>query len=394
HSYHGDPPCLHDYGFKFCKVLHNGCNSKVFDCILKNHKERVAVKIPNEPQDNSGEANILKQLTSSTDVRYIANCYGKFTTDDNRTGLVFERLDITLAKYISLNRKPMSFKDTKYIIQQLAKGLTILESKAIIHADIKPQNIMLVDLSEKPFQVKFIGFARAMPYATAEQGIKTGTPGYMSPEMMLGLPLTQATDVWSLGCVLCNALKSILKIAEPPSNDLLDKSIITDLFNRHVREDRDKCVALLKKMLQFNPEDRITPEEILQHPFITDKSQRRFMPFWRSNKVGPTKEDPRPVNQLSRHESNYQTFTKHDAKAKPVSRQIKKQQELERLKRVKEKVKHEKCMRKAFGEVKKYSGRKLMVRSQPIKRTTKKKKLVRRLHLRPTSFLSMTNKVR
>uniref|UniRef100_A0A8C6UAY8 Protein kinase domain-containing protein n=1 Tax=Neogobius melanostomus TaxID=47308 RepID=A0A8C6UAY8_9GOBI len=294
-------------------VLHNGCNSKVFDCILKNHKERVAVKIPNEPQDNSGEANILKQLTSSTDVRYIANCYGKFTTDDNRTGLVFERLDITLAKYISLNRKPMSFKDTKYIIQQLAKGLTILESKAIIHADIKPQNIMLVDLSEKPFQVKFIGFARAMPYATAEQGIKTGTPGYMSPEMMLGLPLTQATDVWSLGCVLaylmlgrplfstdseCNALKSILKIAEPPSNDLLDKSMyaaefykkvvrITDLFNRHVREDRDKCVALLKKMLQFNPEDRITPEEILQHPFITDKSQRRFMPFWRSNKVGP-----------------------------------------------------------------------------------------------------------
>uniref|UniRef100_A0A8C6UA35 Protein kinase domain-containing protein n=1 Tax=Neogobius melanostomus TaxID=47308 RepID=A0A8C6UA35_9GOBI len=301
-----DKTLLSDYGFKFCKVLHNGCNSKVFDCILKNHKERVAVKIPNEPQDNSGEANILKQLTSSTDVRYIANCYGKFTTDDNRTGLVFERLDITLAKYISLNRKPMSFKDTKYIIQQLAKGLTILESKAIIHADIKPQNIMLVDLSEKPFQVKFIGFARAMPYATAEQGIKTGTPGYMSPEMMLGLPLTQATDVWSLGCVLAYLMLG-RPLFKPPSNDLLDKSMYA-------------CVALLKKMLQFNPEDRITPEEILQHPFITDKSQRRFMPFWRSNKVGPTKEDPRPVNQLSRHESNYQTFTKHDAKAKPVSR--------------------------------------------------------------------------
>uniref|UniRef100_A0A674PMU8 Protein kinase domain-containing protein n=1 Tax=Takifugu rubripes TaxID=31033 RepID=A0A674PMU8_TAKRU len=53
---------------------------------------------------------------------------------------------------------------------------------------------MLVDHEKQPFRIKLIDFGLA--------DVASITPFYRSPEVLLGLPLTEAVDMWSLGCVV------------------------------------------------------------------------------------------------------------------------------------------------------------------------------------------------
>uniref|UniRef100_A0A8C6V8X0 Protein kinase domain-containing protein n=1 Tax=Neogobius melanostomus TaxID=47308 RepID=A0A8C6V8X0_9GOBI len=236
----------------------------------------------------------------------------------------------------------------------MGSALSALRRAGIIHADIKPSHIMTDKPKHKPFPIKLIDFGSALSTSDAKQGSTLGTIGFMSPEIMLGLPFTQATDVWSLGCVVAymmlgnplfstqseyKAFKDIHQIIGQPSDELLDKGLYTSKFYKKCNNkwspveamdpvevialderltslddlktmnlrpfkrldlaEREQCVDLLKEMLQINPEDRITPEEIKKHPFITGhypcKSPwRDFMPFQKNDKVSPLELENQP----------------------------------------------------------------------------------------------------
>ncbi|CAJ1061814.1 homeodomain-interacting protein kinase 2-like [Xyrichtys novacula] len=148
-----------------------------------------------------------------------------------------------------------------------------------------------------------------------------------APEVILGLPFTEAIDMWGLGCVLsvlflsCHLLEigceyqkimNILDVLGQPGNHLLDAGTFTNKFfntNQHLEvspmeykkttgvelqkserplnnldeivtlppgvkecielEDRRALVCLLKGILDSHHNRRITPEKALKHPFIT-----------------------------------------------------------------------------------------------------------------------------
>jgi hypothetical protein len=91
----------------------------------------------------------------------------------------------------------------------LAEALEATHAHGIIHRDIKPANIILAE--DRFDRVKLVDFGIAR--LTSDAGVLTrtgrlvGTPSYMAPEQARGsINLGPATDVWSLGCVLWEAL--------------------------------------------------------------------------------------------------------------------------------------------------------------------------------------------
>jgi serine/threonine-protein kinase len=128
-------------------------------------------------------------------------------------------------------RGPMSPQELAPILVQTANALATAHDAGVVHRDIKPPNIFLVQTpSGEPF-VKVLDFGIAMlqsdtggvvAHATTEEappsgdrggaltqtGAIVGTPEYMSPEQLLttGEEVTHTTDIWSLGVVAYEAL--------------------------------------------------------------------------------------------------------------------------------------------------------------------------------------------
>lgn len=103
---------------------------------------------------------------------------------------------------------PTSVAWAAAIAAQMAAVLADVHQVDIVHRDIKPGNVMIVDgglVKVLDFGIAMLRGAGALPRLT-QLDRTVGTPAYMSPEQCLGQVVTSASDIYSLGCVLLELL--------------------------------------------------------------------------------------------------------------------------------------------------------------------------------------------
>ncbi|XP_038563115.1 homeodomain-interacting protein kinase 3-like isoform X2 [Micropterus salmoides] len=199
--------CSLKNSYEVLEFLGRGTFGQVVKCWKRGTNEVVAVKIlknhPSYARQGQIEVEILARLSSeNADEHNVVRALECFQ-HRSHTCLVFEMLEQNLYDFLKQNKfSPLPLKIIRPILQQVAMALKKLKSLGLIHADLKPENIMLVDPSRQPYRVKVIDFGSASHVSKAVCSTYLQSRYYRAPEIILGLPFCEAIDMWSLGCVI------------------------------------------------------------------------------------------------------------------------------------------------------------------------------------------------
>ncbi|HET7923765.1 MAG TPA: serine/threonine-protein kinase, partial [Rhodanobacteraceae bacterium] len=153
----------------------------------------------------------------------------------------------------------LSVEQSAKVIYQTAMGLATAHDRGVVHRDIKPGNLMINSRGA----VKIADFGIALSNHDLSKKLTTtgefvGTPGYLSPEVCLGKPVDQRSDIFSLGIVMFEMLTGRMPFTdESPLGLMLEvvKAEIPDV--REINHDVDPEIArILDKMIAKDPNER------------------------------------------------------------------------------------------------------------------------------------------
>jgi beta-lactam-binding protein with PASTA domain/tRNA A-37 threonylcarbamoyl transferase component Bud32 len=166
---------------------------------------RVALKFlhPRFAQDEQFVERFRREASAAAGLQH-PNVVGVFDrgTVDGAHFIAMEYVEGASLK--DLIGRGLSVPEAVEIVRQVLAGVKYAHEHGIVHRDLKPQNV-LVD-SEGRARVTDFGIARAGASEITQTGSVLGTAQYLSPEQAQGLPVTAASDIYSVGVMLYEAL--------------------------------------------------------------------------------------------------------------------------------------------------------------------------------------------
>ncbi len=197
--------------------------------------------------------------------------------DDGQTYFVMEFVDGESLGSVLKRETKLKPEQAAKIIYQTAMGLTTAHDKGVIHRDIKPGNLMVTARGS----VKIADFGIALSAQDFSKKLTStgefvGTPGYLSPEVCLGKPVDQRSDIFSLGIVLFECLAGRMPFTdESPLGLMLEvvKAEIPNVMSLNSEVDPELS-RILQKMVAKDPNDRYQSchdlvEDLQRHPLVS-----------------------------------------------------------------------------------------------------------------------------
>ncbi|KAL0487628.1 mitogen-activated protein kinase [Acrasis kona] len=209
---------------------------------------------------------------------------------------ITELMEADLRDFLVTEQK-LSNRHVQYLMFQILSAIAYMHSADILHRDLKPENILVNSNCE--IKICDFGLARALDFSE-DPTMSTNyvvTRWYRSPELLLNhKTVSKAIDIWSVGCIMAELIgKGVLFKGSSPINQVekilqvlgsqemenvkgspqglefinglpkFKKQPLRNLFPQ-AHED---AIDLLEKMLEFNPEKRISALDALRHPYLS-----------------------------------------------------------------------------------------------------------------------------
>ncbi len=171
---------------------------------------------------------------------------------------------------------PLERKRIAKILAQVCSVLAEAHSKGIVHRDMKPDNIMIIDRPEEPDFVKVLDFGiaklmdRQGPKLTMD-GMVCGTPEYMAPEQAMGKDLDARADIYAVGCILYEMLTQHVPFEDDSYQVILTSHVrdmpMTPSQRRPDLQIDPELEAICMKALQKDPAARFQDCVEMKHAF-------------------------------------------------------------------------------------------------------------------------------
>jgi serine/threonine protein kinase len=207
----------------------------------------------------STEISIMRSIMENPHSNII-KCYDIIDTSDY-IYIVLEYCDS--GNMTQLTRSGVKEDKALYYLKQLLEALRYLDEQKILHRDLKPDNILLIDdLST----VKLCDFGLAKKRELHRVTTVCGSPLYMAPEIFKG-DYNENVNIWSLGMIFYELIFGTHPYRKCKDTEEL-RGMMCKKINIPKKGISVECHDLLSKMLEPSSITRISLEEILEHPFV------------------------------------------------------------------------------------------------------------------------------
>lgn len=272
--------------------------------------ELVAIKkVFQDKRYKNREHQIIKELNCSACVKMknVFFTYGK-SADEVYLNIVMDYIPFNLYEITKNIRKSkkgcLSNLELKIYAYQMFRALSYIHSKGICHRDIKPQNLLV---NPATYVIKLCDFGSAKKLVKGEPNIAyICSRYYRAPELIFGATdYSYSVDTWSTGCCLAeavllhplfpgdssvNQLIEIIKVLGSPTQAQVEKmnpDYKEDFSIQNIKAKPWEAVFskqkvdplfldLLEKVLVYEPDKRLTPLEVLIHPFFDEIKKPNF----------------------------------------------------------------------------------------------------------------------
>ena len=252
--------------FKVLEKIGNGKFATVSLGVHEETKEKVAIK-----QIKKSELNTDNLLTKEINIQkilfhpYLTKMYCVIEKEDSIYIVTEYCSKGDLLNFIIENRV-FEEEEACKIFQQVLSSLEYLHNNYISHRDIKPENILLNEYGD----AKLSDFGLSTKFEKGKLLEKAcGSPLYAAPEMLTGKKYDGTKiDIWSLGISLYAMVCGELPFDDEDNNM---KNIVYKIKNgKYTLPDNlsPLCKDLIKRILEANPDKRITLEEIKNHQWV------------------------------------------------------------------------------------------------------------------------------
>jgi negative regulator of PHO system len=279
-------------------------NAQVFKGKNRQTGQFVALKEIHLDSEEGTPSTAIREISLMKELKHenIVDLHDVIHTE-NKLMLVFEYMDKDLKKYMDSrgDRGALDVPTIRSFMYQLLKGIAFCHENRVLHRDLKPQNLLINNKGQ--LKLADFGLARAFGIPVNTFSNEVVTLWYRAPDVLLGSrTYNTSIDIWSAGCIMAemytgrplfpgttneDQLQKIFRLMGTPSeNSWPGISQFPEYKpNFHIYATQDLRMILpsidpvgldlLRKMLQFRPEKRISAEDALNHEWFQDLNRLR-----------------------------------------------------------------------------------------------------------------------
>lgn len=285
------PGQIIDGRFEIVRKLGQGGMSAVYAAKHLQLKRMTAVKflLPTTALSEDGLARFQRECVVLASLEH-PNILGVYAAGSCEAGpyIALEYLEGISLQDLLAKEHRLPREQAVDIFIQILRALECAHEEGVVHRDLKPGNIMLVDNLSHVKVVDF-GLARVLPqygkeYQTLTQtGEMLGTVTYMSPEQCLGRRVDARSDLYSFGCIMYEVLSGVPAVPGDNAIEAIARHMTREPdANANIPEDLDKVIrACMAKEPDARPQSAREVIDALRAPskFQARKSSAKMPAF-------------------------------------------------------------------------------------------------------------------